>query len=421
MSRSSEFSRSDRRLVEGIAGVTETVRVCPWQTRVVVGSAVCIVALGLMVLAGWFSHTPVLVQVLPQLPPMTRNAAACFLLCGLALLMLALRSPRWPVVVCAGIAGAVSLLTIFEFAFGVNAGIDELLGPSYIAVKLSSPGRMSPVAAICFALSAMALLLAPRILSKGSALLLGLNGSIIAAVGMATSMGFALGSSDVFGWGGVTRQALPTAVGFWILGFGMVALAWHVETDPAGTPRWLPISVAIGVVTGALGLWQAIIAGGQTPFAPLPAVVLGGGCLMAPIVGLTLYLAQRAHAQTAELQRHMAQNADAERRTSLAVDAGQMGTWELDLATDTSVRSLRHDQIFGYTTLQHEWGAKNLSACVVPEDLAAVHHAFEEALRTGAFSLECRIRWPDTSLHWISRRAGSTATPRVIRSGSWAS
>ena len=124
--------------------MTATVQARAWPTRVAAGSAVFIVALGLAVLAGWFFHAAALVQVLPQLPPMTRNAAACFVLCGLALLMLARGSPRWPVVVCAGMAGAVSLLTIFEFAFGVNTGIDELLGPSYIAVKLSSPGRMSP-------------------------------------------------------------------------------------------------------------------------------------------------------------------------------------------------------------------------------------------------------------------------------------
>jgi PAS domain-containing protein len=96
------------------------------------------------------------------------------------------------------------------------------------------------------------------------------------------------------------------------------------------------------------------------------------------------------------------QRADIERRMSLALDAGQMGTFELDLATDTSVRSLKHDQIFGYTTLQPEWGAKSLPACVVPEDLASVRQAFDDGLRTGAFRMECRIRWPDSSLHWIS-------------------
>ena len=118
---------------------------------------------------------------------------------------------------------------------------------------------------------------------------------------------------------------------------------------------------------------------------------------------LTSIMDRRFSSQTLELEleRHIARSAGAERRTSLAVDAGQMGTWDLNLATDTSARSLRHDQIFGYATLQPEWGAKSLSACVVPEHLAVVQHAFADALRTGTFSLECQVRWPDSSLHWI--------------------
>ena len=38
----------------------------------------------------------------------------------------------------------------------------------------------------------------------------------------------------------------------------------------------------------------------------------------------------------------IARHADSERRLALALDAGQMGTWDLDLSRDTSVRSLRH-------------------------------------------------------------------------------
>jgi signal transduction histidine kinase/DNA-binding response OmpR family regulator len=198
---------------------------------------------------------------------------------------------------------AMSLLTIFEYVFSVSTGIDEFLGPSYVAVKLSSPGRMASATAICFVLGSMALAMTPRIPSKRSALVLGLNGSILAAVGMAASLGFALGSSDALAWGTLTRQALHTAVGFWVLGFGMMALAWHVEGNPAGAPRWLPISVAMGVATGAVVIWQAQIAGGQAPFALIPAVVLGGGCVTATVLGLTVYLAQRAHAQTVQFQR----------------------------------------------------------------------------------------------------------------------
>ena len=310
--------------------MTEAVLLRPWPKRLAAGAAIFVIALGLTVLAGWFSHTPTLFQILPQLPPMTRNAAACFVLSGLALLLAALGSGRRLVAVCAALVSVVSLLTISEYVFSVNPGIDELLGPSYIAFKMSSPGRMSPMGAICFALASMGLVMALRSRSKRSALVLGVNGSIIAAVGMATSMGFGLGSSDTFGWGNLTRLALHTAVGFWVLGFGMVALAWHAETDPARTPRWLPISVALGVATGTAGLWEALVAGGQAPFALIPAVALAGGCLMAAVFGLTVYLAQRAHAQTVELQRanrsledHIIQRADGERRISLALNQGR--------------------------------------------------------------------------------------------------
>ena len=237
--------------------------------------------------------------------------------------------------------------------------------------------------------------------------MLGLSGSIIAAVGMATSMGFALGSSDAFGWGNLTRLALHTAIGFWVLGFGMVALAWHLEADSAGSPALVADQRGDGSRHGRGGLVASAHRRGTSTVRPHTcrhARRRVRRC--ATIFGLTVYLAQRAHAQTAQLQRTtmLEHIAACRRRTAneLALDAGQMGTWELDLATDTSVRSLRHDQIFGYTTLQAEWGSKNVLACVVPEDLAAAHHAFEDALRTGAFSLECRIRWPDTSLHWIS-------------------
>ncbi|UOQ76936.1 PAS domain-containing protein [Hymenobacter sp. 5516J-16] len=46
----------------------------------------------------------------------------------------------------------------------------------------------------------------------------------------------------------------------------------------------------------------------------------------------------------------------------LALTAGQMGTWHLDLRTNTSERSLQHDQLFGYTEPQPEWGQTGFGA-----------------------------------------------------------
>lgn len=89
-------------------------------------------------------------------------------------------------------------------------------------------------------------------------------------------------------------------------------------------------------------------------------------------------------------------------RLNLALESAQMGIWELDLLTDTAYRNLRHDQIFGFKTLQPEWGYEIFLKHVFPEDLEHVKRTFEESLARGNFAMECRIIWPDQSIHWIA-------------------
>jgi len=283
--------------------VSTTLRSTSWPAYLAAGSAVFAVALGVTVLAGWFFHVPTLIQIRPHLLPMTRNAAAGFALCGLALLSIVVGGPPWLVVVCAGFVGALSLLTILEFAFSVNLGVDELLGPSYITVPMSRPGRMSPAGSLCFILCGLALLAVRRNRSHRAALSMGLSGSSVAAAGLVATMGAALGSSDIFGWGDLVRGAPHAGVGLCALGFGMMAWAWQMEMETGAAPRWLPISVAMGIATAVVGLWRALVAGGQGPWALIPVVVLVGGCVLAIVVGLTVYLTQHTLKQAAQLQR----------------------------------------------------------------------------------------------------------------------
>ena len=90
-----------------------------------------------------------------------------------------------------------------------------------------------------------------------------------------------------------------------------------------------------------------------------------------------------------------------EQRLNLALDAAQLGIWELDLVNDKAYRNLRHDQIFGYESLQPDWGQEIFLTHVVPEDREPVQKSFKKAFATGDFSMECRIVWPDKSIHWI--------------------
>jgi PAS domain S-box-containing protein len=92
----------------------------------------------------------------------------------------------------------------------------------------------------------------------------------------------------------------------------------------------------------------------------------------------------------------------AERRLHLAMEAGRLGSWELDLLRNTAKRSARHDQIFGYKDLLPEWRYEHLMRHVLPEDRAAVHGAFRSALESGnGWSFACRIRRADGAVRWV--------------------
>jgi PAS domain S-box-containing protein len=90
---------------------------------------------------------------------------------------------------------------------------------------------------------------------------------------------------------------------------------------------------------------------------------------------------------------------------TIALEASQMGTWDLDLTRDFSGhRSLRHDQIFGYDTPQAEWGREVARRHIVEEDRPLFDEAFERAMATGVLDFEARVRWLDGSVHWMAAR-----------------
>ena len=93
---------------------------------------------------------------------------------------------------------------------------------------------------------------------------------------------------------------------------------------------------------------------------------------------------------------------ESEARLERALDAGDLGAWELDLVTQSAWRSLQHDRIFGYAELLPEWTYTMFLEHVAPEDRADVDAKFQAALAgEGRWDFECRIRRSDGALRWI--------------------
>ena len=96
---------------------------------------------------------------------------------------------------------------------------------------------------------------------------------------------------------------------------------------------------------------------------------------------------------------------DALRKTQVyldvAMEAGGMGVWDVDLTTGTTQTNLRHNQIFGYKKPVKKWSPEIFREHMLAEDRAKLDKAFAEAMETGIFDLQARVRWSDGSIHWI--------------------
>jgi signal transduction histidine kinase len=259
------------------------------------------ILLGSVVLRGWAVHSALLIQVAPDLAPMQRNTAVNFVLSGLALVGIAWNKPQRTLAVSA-IAGTIAAATLFEHLLRVNLGIDELLGAGYLITHTSSPGRMSPTTALCFVVLTVGCMLAQTIRRTHRSAVLGVTGLLVAAVGATCFIGLISGTSDAFAWGNLTRVALPTAIGFLLLGIGVTAAAWNMTRGEFGEPLWVPIGASFLVMTVRVGLWQAFTVRNPTRMDVLSNLTLLGGVLSAALFGIVVHLALRANLQRAALR-----------------------------------------------------------------------------------------------------------------------
>ena len=115
--------------------------------------------LGMLVLVGWYTHNTALIQVSPAFVPMQYNTALGFALAGLGFLALQLGATRWQKLAALAVL-LVGVLTLIEYLFRVDLGVDQLFMEHYIGVKTSHPGRMAPNTALCFSLTGLSLLIA---------------------------------------------------------------------------------------------------------------------------------------------------------------------------------------------------------------------------------------------------------------------
>jgi signal transduction histidine kinase/DNA-binding response OmpR family regulator len=228
--------------------------------------SVLVLLVGLLVLVGWTLNLEAVKRGIPGHVATNPLTAVMLILAAGALWM---QHTSWrdasaprrigPAVQSAAvIIAVVGTLTVCGYVFGRHLGLDE------IAFRARLGGnRIAPNTGLCFALTGLALWLlarAPRSRRAPAQLV------ALLPIGIAggSLLGYVYGVAGMYGVRDFTPMALPTAVSFFALGFGILCarpdrgIVSVITRDDAGgllARRLLPAAVAVPTAIGWLRLW----------------------------------------------------------------------------------------------------------------------------------------------------------------------
>ncbi len=214
---------------------------------------------GLLVLAGWWSGTVALVQPRSYDVPLPANAAACFLLIGLAPVLFALGWKRTSLVL-GFTAGLIGLATMLQDPFGVDFGLDQLLVRHETLVVGAHVARMPVALAGTCAFAALLISwLAVRPRDSRLPVLLGFVGAVVLAYALTGLLAYRSGLNDVPAWQNYAQVGPHTAAALILLGCALIILAAREQPDGTGAgPRWLWLPITVCGLTITFSFWVSL-------------------------------------------------------------------------------------------------------------------------------------------------------------------
>ncbi len=221
------------------------------------------IGVGGLVFLGWLFHLPQLKSIYPAWPALKANSAVCFILSGLAWWWLepaargvkARRAGR----VAAGVVAGIAALTLGEYLFDWNSGLDEFVFPDPgLGSAAAHPGRIPPNAALCFLALGVALL--ARGSTTGGAnqrLWIKSLAATVAMVGILSVLGHAFDVGESYQWRGFSPIPIHGAALFVVLGLGIYAGSLQLEEWTWALEKRVLIAIVAGL--SVLGCVSALV------------------------------------------------------------------------------------------------------------------------------------------------------------------
>ena len=417
--------------------------------------SVLVTLIGVVVILGWLFHIDLLKSVLPNSVAMKVNTALGFICSGAALRLWHRPAVgRWTQLGgqgCAIVVLLIGLLTLVEYGFLIDLGIDQIWVKTPIdPLGDVAPGRMAVHTAFSFFLLGLALLVLNRRHVRALWVqLLALMISVIAVLGL---LGYLFGNAVFYRIGSPTSMAVHTSIAFLLLSLGLFfarpqhgLASFFVRRDVGGilARRLIPCAIIIP----PLVCWLLLL-GAR---AQLYTFELGI-CLLSLLIAIlfTLIIAiyvealsrfdqQKQQTQTLLEQSNQALETRVDERTRLlqqtneqlqlqiadrqqiekdlyeahvqlesALVAGSVYTWRWNIPVDRVVVNAAFAHLFGVDTAGATTAGLPIEffiSSMHPEDRARVTAAIEQSIQTGEpYASEYRVQTATGGERWLTAR-----------------
>jgi PAS domain-containing protein len=354
-----------------------------------VASATTILVGGL-VLVGWVFNIPTLISIVPGWSAMKVNTALAFVLAGAALWLVRTDQPKQRgASACALLVALIGFLTLTEYLFGWDLGIDQrLLREALGSAGSLAPGRMAPVTALNCLLLGIALLLLSWDRAHGLLQFLTLTAIILALLAV---IGYVYGVTSLYRIPLYVSVALHTAATFLVLGVGLLcarptrgAMRMVTRESVGGllARRLLPAALLLPLILGWLrlaGQWTGLY---DTEFG-LSLFVLATVSVFTVLIWWT---ARSLDQMDMERQRATAAVHASEERTRATLDAALDGIITIEATGRVVEFNPAAEQIFGYRHAD-AMGRELADLIVPPTTRDAYRRGLAQCVATGEGAL----------------------------------
>lgn len=372
------------------------------------GSGIAVTVIGSIVLIGWVFDIAALKSFFPGFVTMKANTALCFTLSGISL-YIALREDFWARRIAKGLAFAVTaigILTLSEYAFNIDLGIDQLLFGDLPEITHPT-GRMAPMTALNFSILGLALLF----LNFGAR-----NNYLVAQVLTLIPVFFTLGAFLGYVYWGKSLNALNlphmsvaihTSIAFLLLSLGILSaragygIMGVVTSENAGgmmARRLLPPAIYIPLFL----VWLRIKGQDMGFYNTEVGILLLAIMSVASLVVLVWWNSKALEEADAERKRAEDVLRKSEAGLAEAQRIAHLGNWDWNIVTNELRWSDEIYRIFGLKP--QEFGATYdaFLSSVHPDDRDFVVRSVNEAVYDRKpYSIDHRIVLSDGTEHIV--------------------